>query len=172
VVKSPEPANGPGRLRASHADREQLVRTLKAAFVQGRLTKDELDERVDRAFASRTYADLADLTTDLPPGLAGAEASPSTRAGGDRPAVPPGRVIAAATTLCAASWAVVPFLSPNGGDNATGAAVIFGGLVVYLGILLVCLSAILTRRQHRRSAGAPPQRPGLGGPGSGYLIHR
>ena len=45
---------------------------LKAAFVQGRLTKDELDARVGRTFAARTYADLATLTADLPAGLAAA----------------------------------------------------------------------------------------------------
>ena len=56
-----------GRWRASHADREQVVGALKAAFVQGRLTADELDERVGQALAARTYADLAALTTDLPP---------------------------------------------------------------------------------------------------------
>lgn len=55
-----------GRWRASHADREQVVGALKAAFVQGRLTADELDERVGQALAARTYADLAALTTDLP----------------------------------------------------------------------------------------------------------
>ena len=55
------------RLRASHADREQVVDVLKAAFVQGRLTKDELDTRIGQAFTSRTYADLAAVTADLPP---------------------------------------------------------------------------------------------------------
>ena len=55
-----------GRLRASHADREQVVDALKAAFVQGRLTQDELDARVGQALAARTYADLAPLTADLP----------------------------------------------------------------------------------------------------------
>ena len=39
---------------------------LKAAFVQGRLDRDEFDLRVDRALASRTYADLAALTADIP----------------------------------------------------------------------------------------------------------
>jgi uncharacterized protein DUF1707 len=57
---------GLGQMRASHADREQVIDTLKAAFVQGRLTKDELDARAGQAFAARTYADLAALTTDLP----------------------------------------------------------------------------------------------------------
>ena len=50
------------RLRASHADREHVIGTLKAAFVQGRLTKDELDVRVGQTFAARTYAELARLT--------------------------------------------------------------------------------------------------------------
>ena len=63
-----EIAAGQGRRRASHADREQVVGTLKAAFVQGRLTADELDERVGQALAARTYADLAALTADLPAG--------------------------------------------------------------------------------------------------------
>lgn len=61
-----EIAAGQGRWRASHADREQVVGALQAAFVQGRLTADELDERVGRALTARTYADLAPLTTDLP----------------------------------------------------------------------------------------------------------
>ena len=61
-----------GHLRASDADREQVVGTLKAAFVQGRLDRDELDLRVSQALASRTYAELAPVTADLPAGLAAA----------------------------------------------------------------------------------------------------
>ena len=57
---------GDGRLRASRADRERVVELLKAAFVEDRLTKDELDTRVGQALASRTYADLAAVTADLP----------------------------------------------------------------------------------------------------------
>jgi len=67
-----------GHLRASHADREQVIGTLKAAFVQGRLAKDELDVRAGQAFAARTYAELAALTADLPTGLA--DAVPPRRA--------------------------------------------------------------------------------------------
>jgi Domain of unknown function (DUF1707) len=63
-----ESAARQGRFRASHADREQVVGALQAAFVQGRLTTDELGERVGQALAARTYADLAALTTDLPAG--------------------------------------------------------------------------------------------------------
>jgi hypothetical protein len=59
-------AVGCGHLRASHADREQTVGTLKAAFVQGRLTRDDFDTRIGRALTSRTYAELAAVIADLP----------------------------------------------------------------------------------------------------------
>ena len=65
-------AAGLGPMRASHGDRALVIETLKAAFVQGRLTKDELDARAGQAFAARTDADLAALTADLPAGAPGA----------------------------------------------------------------------------------------------------
>jgi hypothetical protein len=58
-----------GRLRTSHADRERMVDVLKAAFVQGRLTKEEFDVRVGLVFGSRTHAELATVVADLPVGL-------------------------------------------------------------------------------------------------------
>ena len=58
--------DGAVRTRASHADREQVVSALKAAFVQGRLATDELDARVGAALAARTQAELAVLTEDIP----------------------------------------------------------------------------------------------------------
>ena len=59
-------AAGRSRLRASHADRELVIDMLKAAFAHGRVTKDEFDARVGQAFASRTYAELAAVTADIP----------------------------------------------------------------------------------------------------------
>jgi Domain of unknown function (DUF1707) len=59
-----------GHVLASHADREQVIEMLKAAFVQGRLEKTEFDLRVGRVLASRTYADLAVLAADIPAWLA------------------------------------------------------------------------------------------------------
>jgi Domain of unknown function (DUF1707) len=55
-----------GRLRASDADRERVIETLKVAFTQDRLTRDELDLRAGQAFGARTYADLAAATADIP----------------------------------------------------------------------------------------------------------
>jgi hypothetical protein len=59
--------------RASDADRERVIGVLKAAFVQGRLTRDELDARAGHALTARSHADLAALTADLnrPPPAAG-----------------------------------------------------------------------------------------------------
>jgi hypothetical protein len=66
-----------GRGRASDADREQVIEMLKAAFVQGRLAKEDFDVRVGQVLASRTYADLA-VVTALPAGAA-ASRPPQTR---------------------------------------------------------------------------------------------
>jgi Domain of unknown function (DUF1707) len=61
-------APGRGHLRASDADRERVVDTLKAAFVQGRLTKDELGMRTGLALMARTYGELTAITADIPAG--------------------------------------------------------------------------------------------------------
>jgi Domain of unknown function (DUF1707) len=60
-----------GHMRSSQADRERAIDVLKAAFAEGRLDQDEYTERVGRVYASRTYADLAMLTGDLPAGPLG-----------------------------------------------------------------------------------------------------
>jgi hypothetical protein len=62
-------AGGRGRLLASHADREQVIEVLKVAFVQDRITKDELDQRIGKVLASQTYDDLDILTADIPGAL-------------------------------------------------------------------------------------------------------
>jgi hypothetical protein len=59
-------ASGRGALRVSHEDRDQVAETLRVAAGDGRLTGDELDERLERALTARTYDDLAALVTDLP----------------------------------------------------------------------------------------------------------
>jgi DUF1707 SHOCT-like domain/Domain of unknown function (DUF4190) len=55
-------------MRAASADRERAVDVLKAGFAEGRLTQDEYNERMNQAYAARTYAELAALTADLPAG--------------------------------------------------------------------------------------------------------
>jgi hypothetical protein len=66
------PVNHPGELsaqaelRASHSDRDRVVELLRVAAGDGRLTPEELDERLEVALTARTYSELAVLTTDLP----------------------------------------------------------------------------------------------------------
>jgi uncharacterized membrane protein len=55
-------------MRAASADRERAVDVLKAGFAEGRLTQDEYNDRMGRAYAARTYGELAALTADLPAG--------------------------------------------------------------------------------------------------------
>lgn len=60
------PSDGPGELRASHNDRDQVVERLRVAAGDGRLSPEELDERLERALTARTYAELAAIVADLP----------------------------------------------------------------------------------------------------------
>ncbi|HEX3308212.1 MAG TPA: DUF1707 domain-containing protein [Streptosporangiaceae bacterium] len=59
-------------LRASRADRERVIDLLKAAFVQGRLDRDEFDARIGQVLTSRTCPELAAATAGLPAGLTAA----------------------------------------------------------------------------------------------------
>ncbi|HET6192876.1 MAG TPA: DUF1707 domain-containing protein, partial [Trebonia sp.] len=68
-------AGAPGQLRTSDADREQAIDVLKAAFVQGLLSKDEFSLRVGQVIASRTFAELGALTADIPGWLTRAQPS-------------------------------------------------------------------------------------------------
>jgi hypothetical protein len=57
---------GPPELRVADADREQVAEALRRAAGEGRLTVDELGERLDAAFAARTRSELDRLVADLP----------------------------------------------------------------------------------------------------------
>jgi hypothetical protein len=70
-----------GQLRASHQDRDRVVEVLRVAAGDGRLTADELDQRLEAALTARTYADLAVLTTDLPGPAEPAANAPAPGAG-------------------------------------------------------------------------------------------
>jgi DUF1707 SHOCT-like domain len=56
----------PSKLRIADADREQLVDELREHTIAGRLTSEELEERIGRAYRARTRADLERLKADLP----------------------------------------------------------------------------------------------------------
>ena len=75
-------AREPRTLRASDADRESVANVLREAAGDGRLTMDELDERLDAVYAAKTYAELEPITHDLPDaGTVHAPAVPPAPAG-------------------------------------------------------------------------------------------
>ena len=53
-------------IRASDKERDSVVDVLRDAYTDGRLTLEEFEERTSAAYASRTWADLRELTSDLP----------------------------------------------------------------------------------------------------------
>ena len=149
------------RLRASHADREQVVDTLKDAFVQGRLTKDEFDSRVGHALAARTYADLATLNADLPamPPAARPPRKPVPARPPDTTVKNGARVIAAATVLTGGVWAGA-LLSQT--DSQVLGGLIFAVTFLWFGIVMLVGSVMLESRLPKRSgpnqqAAGPPQ---------------
>jgi DUF1707 SHOCT-like domain len=156
---------GRGRLRASDADREQVIDALKAAFVQGLLAKDEFDRRAGQALAARTHAELAALTADLTAEPIAAKPPKPARAPGRHPVLGPGRVAAAATALYAGMW-VWASTTPDGGDNpVAGPLVCFGGIVYVLVLLTTMFIAVDRRaavRQEKRSGGQLPRPPSAG----------
>jgi hypothetical protein len=107
-------APGRGHIRASDADREQVIDTLKAAFVQGRLTRDQLGVRAGQALVSRTYAELAAVTDGIPARLAGVVRLPVPPAGRARKPVRR-KVAAGAACVFIPATLGVAFLTYYGG---------------------------------------------------------
>lgn len=76
----PEPTGvGPisgGNLRASDADRDRVTTVLSTAYAEGRITREEHDERLDQVMRAKTFDDLVPITSDLVP-LAAAPIQPA-----------------------------------------------------------------------------------------------
>jgi Domain of unknown function (DUF1707) len=141
---------GRSHLRASRGDREQVIGVLKAAFVQERLTKDEFDLRVGQALASRTYAELAALTADMP---AGPIVDQPPRAPVRVQARPP-MSNAAKAGICAAIVVTVTAVTTL--VFGTVALALF--VLFYFMALLVAGAQILASRHEKRSRGQLPPR--------------
>jgi hypothetical protein len=149
-------AGGRGHLRASHADREQVIGTLKAAFVRGMLAKDEFDLRVGQTLAARTCAELAALTADLPAGLPDAVPSrPADRAQARRPM---------SKAAKAAIYVAVAIAVPVVLAFATGVPIPFFMFPPFY--LMVAVVEMYARRLEKRSRAQLPKGPA---PGTGGL---
>lgn len=63
-------------MRASHADRERVAQVLHAALAEGRITVQELEERLDTVYQAKTLAELEPPVADLP-GISGGTVEPA-----------------------------------------------------------------------------------------------
>ena len=147
------------RLRASAADREQAIEALKAAFVQDRITKDELDQRIGKALASRTYDDLDVLTADIPAGLPRAQPAEPARGSADGKKLIRRASAAAAGTgfvMTEAALAALPHY-PVSALGALAAGSVIGAFAAgLLAVLLTLLKWVLDRTSGRQPSQGPP----------------
>jgi Domain of unknown function (DUF1707) len=156
-----------GRLRASRADRERVMDTLKAAYVYGLVTKDEFDERVSQTFAARTYAELAMITADIPAGLPAAP--PSLRPSPTRANHPvAANVTAADRALMAIGYvADLAMLASVFAGSGLTAAWFLGGVSILVFLLLLRIQ-MRSRRTKRPGGRLPPQRAIGSGPSAAH----
>jgi hypothetical protein len=163
-----------GHLRAAHADREQVITALKAAYVQGRLTKDELEARAGQAFAARTYAELATLTADIPDIPAIPAGLPAAPVGGPgvgsaalRPAMTPARTLGLAARRSGICLLIAVALVEGAFLTASFFFLVlaFFALIAVTGFLGY---GIIDARQEARSRGQRPHTPGCPQPSHRY----
>lgn len=161
-----------GTIRAADADRDRMVEFLSGAYTEGRLTRDEYDERLERALSARTYGDLDLLVTDLPAAHR-AMAPPATGASVE-PAEATTNNLAIASVACGlAQFAFGPLGTipaivfghmarsqiKRTGQQGAGLALIgllLGWGAVVLGILLITVTVVTMRTQPPPSFRAQP----------------
>jgi hypothetical protein len=157
---------GRGHLRTARADREQVIEALKSAFVQGQLTKDEFGARVGRTLASRTYAELAPLTADIP-------ARPATARPQRPPAahdqLPPPHPVRNAATVSAGCviFAALSLLFGALLDDPNTKLFIGMACCAVMGAPLMIVCAVSASLEQRRSRRQRPPRPDGPGPARG-----
>ena len=142
-------AGGGGRLPECHADRErreQVIRTLKAALVQGRLTEDEYDVRAAQASAARSDAELAALTADLPVGRMDAPARP--------PAASDVRMGVCVVIAAASVLAAVLLWHPD--DGLAFMAFLFAAVTLLVAPVVTVGLMVDVRHQKRSGGQLPP----------------
>lgn len=150
-------ADGGSHVIASEATREHVLGALKAAFVQGRLTKDELDHRVGQVLAS--YAELDALTADIPVRPVEIRRPEPVRESHNRKLILRGTAAGAGASMAFTALLVMEAgVSPVVGLILVPVA---GSVVaVLLAGLLTLLSWVLDKGSGRRPSQGPPAGPG------------
>jgi hypothetical protein len=154
---------GRGRMRASHADREQVIDTLKTAFVHGRLTMDELDARTGWALAARTYADLAPLTADIPSAPAPARPARPPSPARRRPLARAAAKSGVCLVIASAAMGFAGLFDPDGpGPDSWGSAMIaLAACAVWTALGIMAYAVFAAWDERSRCRQLPPW-PGPG----------
>jgi|SRR5918995_4394591 hypothetical protein len=145
-------------LRASDTDREQTVERLRTAAMEGRLDSEELEQRVQSAYAAKFCAELSRLTADVTPAAPAPAAAPAPQP--VRPTFiasgPSTNGFAIASLICAVAWflwigsvlaavfghiALRQIKASGGAQRGKGVA-IAGLLLGYGGLLIFALALI------------------------------
>jgi len=151
-------AEGDSNLPVSHVGREQVLDALKAAFVDGRLAKDEFDLRVGQVLAA--YAELDAVTADIPTALTAAQPPETIRKSHNKKLIQRGTAAGTgATVALAATIAVAARGNPVISLVVVGLAGVF--VAVLLAGLLSLVSWVLEMVSSRQPSPGPP--PGLRG---------
>ena len=142
--------NRSATMRTSDAERQRAAEFLRDACGDGRLTPEELEERLDQLFAGSTVADIAVLVRDLPGGsaviprlgrngaprrLAPAASVPARRRRSHSPAVPLGFAL----LVGGLSWLLIAALPPL---LAIFVGAIFLSLAVAIGVIAVAMAPV------------------------------
>jgi hypothetical protein len=140
---------GGNPLPVTYADRERVIRILKAALDQGRLTEDEHDERTAQASVSRSRAELAGLTADLPAGIT---------------AVPPSvRDVRIAVGVIIAAAGVLAAVLVTNPDNILAFMAALGAIATLIVVPVLTVGLIIDVRHQKRSGGQLPPGPAAAG---------
>jgi hypothetical protein len=165
-----EDGSGRARIRAADVDRDRVAGILGTAYTEGRLSKDEYDDRLAAAFSARTYGDLDRLMADLP--VLAPRAELAARPGAVAP-VDRTNGLALASLFCGLAQFLVGPLGTipaivfghmarnqikRTGEQGAGLALVglaLGYGAVVLGIILVAATVIIASR-----TGMPAPAPG------------
>jgi Domain of unknown function (DUF1707)/Domain of unknown function (DUF4190) len=153
-----------GQMRASTVDRDRAIELITRAYTEGRLDKDEHDDRVERAMTATTFADLDSVVVDLPGGRPPAPAP-----------LPRTNPLAVTSLVCGVAqimfgpFATIPAIvcghigrsqirrSGEGGAGIALAGLVLGWTGLVLGLLAIAgIAALAVSAAHGGQIGPPP----------------
>ncbi len=160
-------------MRAATADRERAVDVLKAGFAEGRLTQEEYNDRMGRAYAARTYGELAALTADLPHGAMPAWQPPAYQPPPGTNSMAIASMVLGVAEFFTAGLTAIPAVicghiarrqmrqSAQRGDGLATSGLVLGymGIIFWTAIIAAAIVGLAVSVSHGGSVGSVPGSP-------------